>query len=226
MIAIENLSKRYGHKLVLQNINLTFKRGEVHGIVGNNGAGKSTLFRCLSGIERFEGTITSEYESLKNHIGFLPTDPYFFPKITGEEYLRLLCQGRRIRGVNFSEKNVFDLPLNDYAASYSTGMKKKLAITGILLQNNDCFIFDEPFNGLDIQSGIILTAIIERLRELDKIIIISSHIFSTLHECCDRIHLLKGGSVERSTDKEDFKSIEEEMKHLVLGNKIDRLGLS
>jgi len=225
MIYIENLSKKFGKITVLKNINLTFKKGEVHGIVGNNGAGKSTLFKCIAGIESYEGTINNELNITKNHLGFLNTDPFIFPKITGEEYLQLLCNARGIAKLNYTDKNIFDLPLGDYASNYSTGMKKKLAITGVLLQKNDYFILDEPFNGLDLQSNIIVTAIIKHLKELNKIIIISSHIFSTLHECCDLIHLLKDGEIIKSSTSESFKEIEEDMKLLTIGDKLLKLGI-
>lgn len=225
MICIENLSKNYGTKTILKDINLTFKKGEIHGIVGNNGAGKSTLFKCIAGIENYKGTINNELNNIKDHLGFLATDPFIFSKITGEEYLQLLCNARNRPKSNFSDKNIFDLPLRDYAINYSTGMKKKLAITGILLQGNDYFILDEPFNGLDLQSNLIVTAIINHLKELNKIVIISSHIFSTLHECCDEIHLLQDGMIIKSSNSDGFKEIEEEMKLLTLGDKILKLGI-
>lgn len=225
MILIRNLSKGYGAKRVLKDINFTFNRGEVHGIVGNNGAGKSTLFKCIAGIENFEGSVESEFNSTKDHMGFLSTDPYLFSKITAEEYLRLLCNARKVNETNFSGKNIFDLPLQEYAVNYSTGMRKKLAITGILLQKNDYFIFDEPFNGLDLQSNIIVTGVIHRLKELNKIVLISSHIFSTLKDCCDEIHLLDNGSVLKSVGKAGFDAVEQGMKELTLGDKIAMLGL-
>lgn len=226
MIKIENLAKSYGNKRVLQDINLNFKRGEVNGIVGDNGSGKTTLFKCIAGVEKHEGTIVSDHNQLKDHLGFLHTEPYYFSKITGKEYIQLLCNGRQTDEKDINAKNVFDLPLNEYAVNYSTGMKKKLAITGILLQRNDYFILDEPFNGLDIQSNIIVTAIIHKLKELNKVIIISSHIFSTLNDTCDHIHLLKNGSIIKSVFKQEFEELEEEMKSLTIGSKIERLNLS
>lgn len=78
-------------------------------------------------------------------------------------------------------RNIFDLPLNQYAATYSTGMKKKLALMAILIQENKVLILDEPFNGVDIHSNIIITEIIHQLKLLNKTILISSHIFSTLN---------------------------------------------
>lgn len=225
MISIKNLSKSFGKNQVLKGINLHLHPGRVVGIVGENGAGKTTLFRCMTGLEQHDGTVESDYDMLKNHLGFLETDPFFFAKITGGEYLKLLSKARGIDVEDLEAVNVFDLPLNQYAATYSTGMKKKLAIMGILVQNNDFFILDEPFNGVDIQSNIIITEIIKRLRTAGRTILISSHIFSTLKDTCDEIHLLREGLLVRKVDKADFDQLESEMKAVTIGSKLDRLKL-
>lgn len=225
MIQIENLSKKYGNKVVLQSINLHFESGKVYGLVGENGAGKTTLFNCIAGLETYDGEIKSDLPILKNHLGLLVTEPYFFPKITGKEYIQLLCNARNINTIDFEKNNIFDLPLNEYASKYSTGMKKKLALTAILLQENKYFILDEPFNGVDIQSNIIITEIIHKLKELGKIIIISSHIFSTLNDTCDEIMILENNSISKRVLKSDFYQLENEMKKNSIGNKIDFLNL-
>jgi ABC-2 type transport system ATP-binding protein len=225
MIEVINLSKRYGNKLVLKNVSLCFEPGKVYGIVGENGAGKTTLFRCIAGLEEFEGEIRSDVKPLKNHLGFLLTEPYFFSKITGREYIRLLCNARQKKTGDIESRNVFDLPLDEFASTYSTGMRKKLAMTAILLQDNSCYILDEPFNGVDIQSNIVISEIIHRLKGLDRTVIISSHIFSTLSDTCDEIHLLKNGEFLKRVMKKDFPLLEAEMKELSIGNRIERLGL-
>jgi len=225
MIRIENLNKNYGQKQVLKNINLCFDRAMIYGIVGQNGAGKTTLFRCLAGLESYDGAIISDFEMLKNHLGLLMTEPFFFSKITGREYIQLLCNARKVDPGNMDERNIFELPLGQYASTYSTGMKKKLALTAILMQENDFFILDEPFNGVDIQSNMIIAEIIHKLKELGKTVIISSHIFSTLSDTCDEIHLLKDGEFLRKAEKQEFSSLEAEMKKLTIGNSIEKLGL-
>ncbi|WP_298318219.1 ATP-binding cassette domain-containing protein [uncultured Aquimarina sp.] len=225
MISITSLHKYYGNKHVLNKINLVFNPGEVHGIVGENGAGKTTLFRSISGMESFTGTVTYTEGKLKDTLGFLPTNPYFLSKITGKEYLQLLCNARSIKISDFEEKNVFDLPLHQYAETYSTGMKKKLALTGVLLQKNNVFILDEPFNGVDIYSNTIISQVLTKLKELNKIVILSSHIFSTLYETCDYLHYLKNGSIVKSVDKSQFGIIEKEMQASGIGLKIDKLNL-
>ena len=225
MIKIEKLSKFYGKKQVLNAINLEFKKGRIYGIVGENGAGKTTLFRCISGLESYKGLISSDFNKLKEHLGLLLTEPFFFSKITGKEYIQLLANARQIKLSNIEDKNIFNLPLNQYASTYSTGMKKKLALTAILLQKNDVFILDEPFNGIDIHSNLIITEIINKFKELEKTVIISSHIFSTLAETCDEIYLMKNGEIVKKVAQVDFNNLEKEMKKLTIGNRIDKLEL-
>lgn len=226
MITVKSLYKKYGTIEILNNINIEFDKGKVYGIVGENGAGKTTLFRCISDLEEYEGEIISNPNPVKNHLGLLLTDPFFFQKITGKEYIQFLCNARNVKIPNIEEKNIFELPLNQYAFTYSTGMKKKLALTAILLQGNEFFILDEPFNGVDIQSNIIITEIIHKLKALNKIVIISSHIFSTLSDTCDEIHLLRNGQFIKSVQKTDFHILEAEMKQITIGNKIEKLGLT
>jgi len=222
MIDIKNLKKSYGKQLVLKEVNLHFEAGKVYGIVGENGAGKTTLFKCIAQLETFEGSI-AYHGILKNDCGFLPTNPYFLSKITGKEYLQLLCNARNIVEPNITAKNIFDLPLNKYATTYSTGMKKKLALTGILLQKNKVFVLDEPFNGVDLQSNILIQAIIKKLKAQQHIVIIASHILAALNPLCDVLHLLQNGQIKQSASPQDFETIEQQMKASFLEGKLKEL---
>ncbi len=211
MITISNIEKRYGNNEVLKGISMTIPAGKITGLVGANGAGKTTLFNCISGMVSFAGDIKYDGGDLREHLGFLPTNPVYLSKLTGYEYLRLICLGAKQPVPDLDPCNIFNLPLQRYAAEYSTGMKKKLAITGILLQKNDVFIFDEPFNGVDIQSNILIQNLLHKLKDRGKTIVISSHVFSTLTDTCDVLHHLKEGRIHRTALPEEFKSIEAEM---------------
>ncbi len=223
MISIKNLSKSYGNNQVLKNVSCDLSKGKVYGFVGENGAGKTTLFKCIADLETYDGEIKSEYQVLKNHIGFLQTNPIFMSLTTGWEYLKLLSIARNIKNDDFEKRNIFNLPLDQYTENYSTGMMKKLAFMGILLQKNDIYILDEPFNGVDIHSNILILEIIAKLKSLNKTVLISSHIFSTLNDCCDEIRLIKNGQFHKTVQKENFSLLEEEMRKFVVGNKISAL---
>lgn len=93
------------------------------------------------------------------------------------------------------------------------------------MQENEVFILDEPFNGVDIQSNIIITQLIQKLKEMGKTILISSHIFSTLNETCDEIHLMEKGVFEKRVLKPDFGKMENEMRDFIVGDKLEMLDL-
>ncbi len=221
MIKVENLRKQFGQLDVLKGINLELKPGMITAIVGENGAGKSTLFKCIAGLESYKGTIDSNYEPLKNYIGFLPTNPQFLSKITAKEYLHLVCNARKVTPPDFEERNIFNLPLNRYADDFSTGMKKKLALTGVLHLKNEVFLLDEPFNGVDIQSNILFNEILKTLKKQGKTIILSSHIFSAIHEVCDYIYYLEDGKIAKQGNRDTFMQIEDEIKQKAIKDKLE-----
>jgi ABC-2 type transport system ATP-binding protein len=225
VIKVIDISKSYGTKQVLNKLNLTLVSGKVYGIVGENGAGKTTFYKCLAGLEHFDGKIDSTINPLKNKMGLLPTHPVFMSKITGWEYLKLMSVSRGISEEDFNEKNIFELDLSQYVSTYSTGMKKKLALLGVLIQDNEVFVLDEPFNGVDIHSNIIIAEIIQKLKALNKIVLISSHIFSVLQDVCDEIHVLEKGAFKDVVTKKDFGKLDEQMRKFAVGSRIEKLNL-
>jgi ABC-2 type transport system ATP-binding protein len=215
MLTIKNLIKNYNSKSVLTGINACFEDGKVYGIVGLNGAGKTTFFNCLSGLLDFKGTIEHDtLKPIKNYIGYVPTEPYFFPRTRGIEYLRFI---QHAKGVNYVEEALpamFELPLDEYIDHYSTGMKRKIALTGAMIGNAEIYIMDEPFNGVDIKSNLMLKRKILELKAMEKTIFISSHIVSSLTELCDEVHLLKDGNFELRYLPQDFDRIEHDLMEL------------
>lgn len=211
MISISGMTISYDGKTnVIDELELDLKTQAVHGVVGLNGAGKTSLLNALFGlIKPDSGECKFHAEHLsKKHISFLPTENYFFPNITGNEYLALFkSEGFDLDGWN----KLFDLPLDRIIDDYSTGMKKKLALIGILMMDKPILILDEPFNGLDIETGRILRSIILRLQEKGKTIIVTSHILETLTNMCDQIHYLEKGQIRFSKNKNEFGSFEAEL---------------
>ncbi|SMG35311.1 ABC-2 type transport system ATP-binding protein [Marivirga sericea] len=225
MIKVSNLSKSYGSNEVLNDINIELSSGKIFGFVGENGSGKTTLFKCIAGLEDYIGTIDSDYKPLKNHLGLLLTEPYFLPKLTAREYIILMCDARGKKHNDIDKKNIFELPLDKYAAEYSTGMKKKLAIFAILLQGNSYFILDEPYNGVDIQSNIMISELIKNLKNLGKTVLVSSHIISGLTDLCDKIFLLNDGQIRKDFSRDNFHLINKEMLKDNFTSKINLLDL-
>ena len=152
-------------------------------------------------------------------MSYLVTENYFYPNITGYEYLSLF-QNKNFEIDNWNK--LFDLPLEKIIDTYSTGMKKKLAFLSILKQDKPLMILDEPFNGLDIETCRIIRSILLRLKEKGKTIIITSHIIETLTNLCDFIHYLEDGKIKQSEDKEGFIKFEKELYEL-LENKNEKM---
>lgn len=211
MIIINQLSKSYGNKVVLENISMSLQKGNVYGIVGDNGAGKTTLFDCIAGMQKFDGFISSDFNPLKNFVAYFQAESYFFPKTTGREYIQFINSARGLGKVSADEFNRFELPLDRYIETYSTGMKKKLALTALLSIPNELYILDEPFNGVDIHSNISIIQCIKFLKQHNKIILITSHIFETLQNSCDCIFRLQNGNISKQYYPNEYQELYESL---------------
>ncbi|WP_116125019.1 ATP-binding cassette domain-containing protein [Lewinella sp. IMCC34183] len=226
MIEVKSLQKSYGPLEVLRGVSFVLRPGRVYGIVGANGAGKTTLFTCLAGLAAYNGTINPPPGQLRTRTGYLPTEPVFPSYVTGWEYLKLLCAARDLPTEDFAEQNLFDLPLDRYAEHYSTGMKKKLALFGLLLQGNGVYLLDEPFNGVDIQSNMLIREVIGRLRSAGKTVLLSSHVFSSLEENCDELFVLRDGRLGPPVGRDDYERLSRELRTDSLAGRVDRLRIT
>lgn len=211
MLTIRNLQVEYKKQsLILKGITLSMESGKIHGIVGLNGAGKTTLLNTLYGFIRpVKGSILYNDNPLhRRDIAYLEAENYFYPYMTGREYLDLFPAGENGFQVDNWQK-LFNIPLNDITENYSTGMKKKLALLGVLKPDKPILILDEPFNGLDLESAHILTLILQQLREKGKTVLVTSHVFETLTSGCDYIHHINNGMIEQSYSQEQFGMLKE-----------------
>jgi len=211
MITIKGLDISYNKdRKVIDNLDLSLLENTINGIVGLNGAGKTTLLNAIFGLKKIDsGVISCNGEKVtKRNTAYLVTENFFYSNITGREYLSLFKNNR----FNESQWNkLFLLPFDKIIDGYSTGMKKKLALLGILKQDKPIMILDEPFNGLDIEMCRIIRSILLHLKEKGKTIIITSHIIETLTNLCDYIHYLERGKIKYSKGKEDFADFEREI---------------
>ena len=220
MISIKDVTFSYNIKSVLENITIDFEENVVHGVVGLNGSGKTTFFNVLTGfLESDKGSITCNGMPIKKQdIAYIDAEFFFYPKITAREFLSVFPMSN----TNFKEDELarlFNLPLEEFIESYSTGMKKKLLILSQLKQDKRIYIFDEPFNGLDIESNKALQIIIEILNKKEKTIFIASHIIEPLYTICHKIHHLKDKTILKTYLPTDYEDLDQE----VFGQLTDQL---
>ena len=213
MLSVDNVSYAFGKKQALQALSLSAEPGEIHGILGPNGAGKTTLFRIISGwLKPQSGAV--RLDGAPAHIrktAFLETENYFYPYVKGIEHLRLIKDDLpAIEQWN----RLFQLPLERIAEDYSTGMKKKLAFIGVMLQERPLLILDEPFNGVDLESNELMMAVIRKAAS-KRVTLVSSHILHTLTRVCDRISVMQGGQIEKTYEAAEFHSLERIVKEKV-----------
>lgn len=211
-IKINNLVKKYHQKTVINNLSLELDCG-IYGLVGPNGAGKSTLMNILSGLISFNsGTIENdEFSFLSNEyyqkFGYLPQYNALYPNFTCVEFLKYLSVLKEVdelkridevlRLVNLEDKK------NIKIKKLSGGMKQRLSIAQVLLNDPKFILLDEPTAGLDPRERIRLKNILSQLSK-DKIIIVSTHIISDMENLADKIILLKNGTIIANQNSEDL----------------------
>ena len=226
MIEIRDLYKAYDAQPVLHHVSLDLRPGTIHGLVGVNGAGKTTLLNCIYGlIADYHGTVRETTGlSLRQHTGLLPYEPYFYPRFTGREYLTFCLQARGRKVPDFAEWNeLLELPLDAYAEDYSAGMKKKLALLAVLVQDFRYLILDEPFNGLDLGTNLLVKEMLLRLRARGTGILLTSHLLGTLTEICDELTILAAGTVRRHYTHTEFDQVSTDLLDEFYQDKLTRL---
>lgn len=190
--------------------------GKVHGFAGLNGAGKTTLLNAIYGfIPPTAGQIVYNNQPLKRRdVAYLEAENYFYPYMTAREYLSLFPEGKAA----FDTRRwlqLFALPPDEITERYSTGMRKRLALLAVLKQGKPILILDEPFNGLDLESTFLLTNILKQLQSKGATLIITSHIYESLTDCCNHIHHLSDGIIKRSYSPEAFHTLKEQLQSVI-----------
>lgn len=213
-LIIENVSKRFGTKLVVDNISITLDKPEVFGLLGTNGAGKTTTIRMLLGIlKKDSGTITwngKEVDRKKVNFGYLPEERGVYPKVKIIDQLKYFAElkGMTKQQANKSiEKWAKKLKVEEYlempAEKLSKGNQQKIQFMTAVIHDPELLVLDEPFSGLDPVNTEILKNIIIELVKKGKYIIMSAHEMHTIEEFCTNILIInKGKTVLKGNIKE------------------------
>lgn len=220
MLRIENLTKTYGEKRAVDNLSLHIAPGEIYGFIGHNGAGKTTTLKAVVGILQFDkGEVFIKGESIrknplacKQKIAYIPDNPDLYEFMTGIKFLNFIAD---IFGVTEEKRqerirkyaDLFEMTENlaQPIASYSHGMKQKLAIISAWIHEPKLIIMDEPFVGLDPKAAHILKQMMREICDEGGAIFFSTHVLEVAEKLCDKVAIIRNGQLIRSGIMQEVK---------------------
>ncbi len=236
MIEIKNVSKTYnGKKKVLKNISFKIEGGEIFAFIGHNGAGKTTMIKCIMGILDFEeGDILVDNKSIKEEpleckkiMAYVADNPDLYENMKAIDFINFICDMyevsediRRENTLKYAKMFEIEDKLNDDISSFSHGMKQKIALIAALAHNPKVLIMDEPFVGLDPKAVYDMKEIMRHMAKDGKTIFFSTHILDVAEKLCDRVAIIKDGTIVKVGKMKDIKGDESlEQVFLELGEK-------
>lgn len=220
MLKIEHLTKKYGDKVAVDDLSLEIKSGEICAFIGHNGAGKTTTLKACIGILHPDSgdviinglSIKKDPRGCKSMCAYIPDQPDVYPFLTGIKYLNFIAD---VYGVAEEERNTkihsladkFELTdsLASPISSYSHGMKQKLVIISAFLHSPKLILMDEPFVGLDPKAAYILKDMMREHCQRGGAIFFSTHVLDVAEKLCDRVAIIKGGSLVVSGDMDTVR---------------------
>ena len=209
---VENLTKRFGSFLALDDVSISFDQGDVFCLLGPNGSGKTTLINCILGLLKPEnGLITfwgySDSLEIKKKVGVVLEEDGFFRDLSVEKNIKIVCL---IKNASMDEalELLENLSLIDHrkkmVKKLSQGMRKRLAIACSLVGNPDLLIWDEPYNGLDPTGFQFMRNLIRDLKMQGKTIMISTHLLDEVKKTASRVGLISEGRVKALSSIENI----------------------
>ena len=220
MLKIEHLTKTYGEKKAVDDLNLHIMPGEIYGFIGHNGAGKTTTLKAVAGILQFDAgeilidgkSVRTSPLSCKREIAYIPDNPDLYDYMTGIKYLGFIADVFGVSAGDRQERirkyaDLFELTsdLAQPIAAYSHGMKQKLAIIAAWLHSPKLIIMDEPFVGLDPKASHLLKGMMRDMCDAGGAIFFSTHVLEVAEKLCDKVAIIKGGKLVRSGTMEEVK---------------------
>lgn len=208
VIVTHQLTKSYGTFQALKDLNLEVKQNEIYGFIGPNGAGKSTTIRILLGLLRSSGgkaeifgkDVYQNASELHSHLAYVPSDVNLWPYLTGGEVIDLLA---KMRGKFDTKRKAellerFQLDPTKKCKTYSKGNRQKVLLISAFVSDVDLLILDEPTSGLDPLMEMEFQSCIREAKDNGKTVFLSSHILTEVENVCDRIGIIKNGTIVES----------------------------
>ncbi|WP_165423489.1 ABC transporter ATP-binding protein [Ktedonosporobacter rubrisoli] len=218
VVRTHHLSKQYGTRFVVNNLNLEIMRGDIFGFLGPNGAGKTTTIRMLLGlvkpssgsVEIFGYDLASHSTQILPHVGALVEAPALYPYMSGRDNLRSIASV--VGGI--TEKRIDEVLelvglrgcYKDRAHTYSLGMKQRLGLAMALLHDPELLVLDEPANGLDPAGIVEMRELMQRLSAQHKTVLVSSHLLAEVQHMCTRVAIVRQGYLVKETTVEALLS--------------------
>ena len=207
MIEIENLSLTMKKQVILSDINLTFEKGKIHGLIGRNGSGKTMLMKCILGFIRpSQGTIWVDHKRIGKEVDFPPhtgviiETPGFIPHYSGYKNLKVLAElnGKIDRGqiIHTMELVGLNPNLRRPIKKYSLGMRQRLGIAAAIMGKPDIILLDEPINAIDAEGVSVIRDAIRALMDDERIIIIACHDKEEMEYMADTVLHMSEGRLE------------------------------
>lgn len=210
MIEFEELTRVFDGKKAVDRISLRIEPGEILGFLGPNGAGKTTTVKMLtgmilpsSGTARVAGFDVSESpQEVKRRIGYVPESGALFESLTAWEHLELISELHHIKPETARNRIEELLGLfgiaedrDQYLSRFSKGMKQKVLLAAALLPNPEVLFLDEPLNGLDANTSLVIKELLKKLAAQGKTIMFCSHILEVVERICTRIAIIDRGQI-------------------------------
>lgn len=221
MLKIEHLTKTYpGGKVGVADLTLEVKAGEIYGFIGHNGAGKTTTIKAVVGLHSFEQgnitidgiSVTSDPIRAKSITAYIPDNPELYDNLTGMQFLTFVADVFRVpkkvrkeRIEKYATSLEIREALNNQIASYSHGMKQKLAIISAFLHEPKLLVMDEPFVGLDPKAAFTVKSLMREFCDNGSAIFFSTHVLEVAEKLCDKIAIIKGGRLIAAGTMEEVK---------------------
>lgn len=220
MLRIENLTKTYGEKRAVDNLSLHIAPGEIYGFIGHNGVGKTTTLKAVVGILQFDkGEVFIKGESIrknplacKQKIAYIPDNPDLYEFMTGIKFLNFIAdifgvpeEKRQERIRKYADLFEMTENLAQPIASYSHGMKQKLAIISAWIHEPKLIIMDEPFVGLDPKAAHILKQMMREICDEGGAIFFSTHVLEVAEKLCDKVAIIRNGQLIQSGTMQEVK---------------------
>ncbi|NUK28887.1 ABC transporter ATP-binding protein [Parageobacillus sp. VR-IP] len=207
IIVAKRVSKSFGKKEVLSNINLTVKEGEIYGLIGPSGSGKTTLVKILVGMDSdFQGEVEVLGAAMPNmsvlsKIGYMAQSDALYPELTGEENLQFFASLYKLKKEERKQRIAYaaDLVkltphLSKKVMAYSGGMKRRLSLAIALIHNPQILVLDEPTVGIDPELRLSIWHELSRLKNEGKTIVVTTHVMDEA-EKCDRLSMVRDGKI-------------------------------